>query len=59
MLNEFIEILLGCIHEYVNSDYWHIVDAISVPVFVFVILVFSCVLVARAFTAVHRSISGK
>lgn len=40
MLNEFIGILLGCVHYFVTEEYIPLVDAIAVPVFLALILVF-------------------
>ena len=59
MLNDFIAILLGAVHEYVDPSYWQLVDAICAPSFVGIVLILCCVLVVRAFSAGYRAISGK
>jgi hypothetical protein len=54
MLNETIDILLGCIHERVTAEYLPLVDAFFVPSAVGVVLIFVCVFVIamiHAFTA--------
>jgi hypothetical protein len=54
MLNETIDILLGCIHERVSADYLPLVDAIFVPSAVGIILISVCafsIAMIRAFTA--------
>lgn len=54
MLNETIDILLGCIHERVSTEYLPIVDAIFVPSAVGVVLIAVCVFsvaMIHAFTA--------
>lgn len=55
MLNEVVEIFLGCIHTYVNSDYWNMADAVFVPVACAIVLIFVCsfcIAFMHAFTAV-------
>lgn len=54
MLNETIEIFLGCIHEFVSPDYWNLCDTIFVPSACGVILISVCAFVI----AVMRTLSA-
>lgn len=58
MLNELIEILLGCVHEYVQPDFIPLVDAIFVPSAVGVILITCCVLSARTLSAFAKVVTS-
>ena len=55
MLNNLIAVLLGCVHEFVQPDYWGIVDAVTVPVAVIVVLICICSLCCRALSALSHS----
>lgn len=58
MLNELIGVFLGCIHYYVDEQYYQIVDAVSVPVMAVLVLIFVLVLSLRAFSALVRAVWG-
>lgn len=55
MINELVNYLLGAVHEFVSPEYWLIVDAVCVPIFVIIILICVCSLVCRALTALSHA----
>lgn len=55
MINDLINYLLGAVHQFVSSEYWLLVDAICVPVFVTIILICVCSLACRALSALAHA----
>lgn len=58
MLIELIEMLLGAVHEFVSPEFIPLVDAIAVPVYVGIILIFICCLICRLGSQLCRTVWG-
>lgn len=59
MLNEFIEILLGCCMEFIPEMYQEIVLAVATPVYVGITLIFTFWLCAWFARAVYSFLAGR
>lgn len=56
MLNDFIYMVLGSIHQFVSEQYIPIVDAVVAPVVAVVIVIFCCIISAIAVRSILRAI---